>query len=120
MFDAGVLCRQIQKLSSLKTIWNTFQTNFLAPAVANLTTDLVNQGGRVIYRQSGLYSGQVLNLDGMMEQTTGSARKGFKYDQWERFQFAKVLSNCAFFFVQKLNRRLESRGTITNVLLQNS
>jgi hypothetical protein len=50
----------------------TFQTNFLAPfLITNLTTDLINAGGRVIVSSSGLYSGQVLNLDGMVEQTTG-------------------------------------------------
>jgi protochlorophyllide reductase len=78
---------------------------------------LVNQGGRVIYRQEWSYSGQVLNLDGMIEQTTGKAQKGFSMINGKDFHYKASYSLsklCAVAFCTELNRRLESRGAIAN------
>jgi protochlorophyllide reductase len=99
-------------------IETTFQTNFLAPfLIANLTTDLMNAGGRVIVSSSGLYSGQVLNLDGMIEQTTGKAQKGFSMINGKPFHYKASYSLsklCVVVLSTELNRRLESRGVIAN------
>jgi protochlorophyllide reductase len=96
----------------------TFQTNFLAPfLIANLTTDLINPGGRVIVSSSGLYSGQILNLDGMVHQTTGKAQKGFSMINGKPFHYKASYSLsklCAVAFCTELNRRLKSRGAIAN------
>lgn len=96
----------------------TFQTNFLAPfLIANLTTDLINLGGRVVVSSSGLYSGQVLDLDGIVEQTTGKAQKGFSMINGKPFHYKASYSLsklCAVAFCTELNQRLKSRGAIAN------
>jgi protochlorophyllide reductase len=96
----------------------TFQTNFLAPfLITNLTTDLINAGGRVIVSSSGLYSGQVLNLDGMVEQTTGKAQKGFSMINGKAFHYKASYSLsklCVVAFCTQLNLLLKSRGAVAN------
>jgi protochlorophyllide reductase len=99
-------------------IETTFQTNFLAPfLIINLTTDLINPGGRVIVSSSGLYHGQILNLDGMADKTTGKAQKGFSMINGEPFHFKKSYSLsklCAVAFCTELNQRLKAHGAIAN------
>ena len=92
----------------------TFQTNHLSPfLIANLTVDLINPSGRVVFSTSGLHLRQELNFDGMIDLHEKKARKGFEMMNGADFHFKKAYAAsklCNVATCVELNRRLQKRG----------
>lgn len=94
----------------------TFQTNHLAPfLLANLTVDLLNPFGRVVFSSSGLHLFQKLNFDGMIDAETNQTRESFEmmngkpFDYKQSYAMSKL---CVVGVCLELNQRLQSRAAI--------
>ena len=117
--NAGVLVAQDSQAEFTEDgLEVTFQTNHLAPfLITNLIHDLINPGGRVVVSTSGLHLAHKLNFDGIIDEDTGEARKGFSMMDGTKFhhkQSYAISKLCNVAFCLELNRRLRSRGVVAN------
>lgn len=97
----------------------TFQTNHLAPfLIANLVTDMMNPGGRVVFSTSGLHCAQKLAFDGAIDLATGTLRKKrFEMMDGSEFHFKRSYSLaklCNVAICVELNARLRRQHVIAN------
>lgn len=93
-----------------------YQTNHLAPfLMANLTNDLMNPGGRIIFSTSGLHTSCKLDMKGIVDSTTGEISKGFDMMDGSQFHYKKGYSLsklCNVAICCELNEKLKSSGVI--------
>lgn len=95
----------------------TFQTNYLATfQLARLTKDLLNPGARVILSTSGLHQRTVLNLNGMVDEATGKANKGFEMVDGSHFHYKRsyaVSKLCTVALCAELERRFRNEHGVS-------
>lgn len=95
----------------------TFQTNHLAPfLIANLTFNLINPGGRVVFSTSGLHVRNNLDFSGIIDPVTGDIRQAFEMMDGTEFHYKRSyalakLANVAT--CAELDQRLLLRGAIS-------
>lgn len=96
----------------------TFQTNVLSPfLIACMSDRLMNQGGRVVISTSGLYAYMKLSVEGMIDDQTGNARKGFEMIDGSQFHFKRsyALSKvCNVALALSLQQRLATKNVSVN------
>ena len=94
----------------------TFQTNHLAPfLIANLTNDLMNPGGRIIFSTSGLHTSCKFDMKGIVDPANGQIRKGFEMMDGSEYHYKKVYSLsklCNVAICCELNEKLKRSGVI--------
>ncbi|GAX20464.1 hypothetical protein FisN_22Hh032 [Fistulifera solaris] len=94
----------------------TFQTNHLAPfLITNLTHDLMNPGGRIIFSTSGLHTSCKLDMRGMVDPSTGAINKRFDMIDGSEFHYKKGYSLsklCNVAICRELNEKVKRSGVI--------
>ena len=94
----------------------TFQTNHLAPfLIANLTMNMINPGGRVVFSTSELHRRHELNFDAVLDKATGEPQKGFKMMDGSDFHYKTsyaVSKLCIMAVCVAVNEKLRQRKAI--------
>jgi NAD(P)-dependent dehydrogenase (short-subunit alcohol dehydrogenase family) len=118
VLNAAVLCaRDSLPQFTEDGIELTFQTNYLTPfLLANLTTDLLNPGGRVVISTSGLHEQAKMRLNGIVGND-GNARKGFEMLDGSSFHYKQsyaISKLCSVALCGQLASRLAHRNIVVN------